>query len=213
MTRRTNGKIAGVAYLLYIVAAFPSMVIMNNAMRGAGLAAHASDVRIATVLSMLGGFCALTLAVTLWAITRPQDPELAMLGLTCRVAEGVIGAASLPATLALLALATTPGASAPDPGAMQALTAFVMKQTPAVSATFFAVGSTLFCWLLLRGRMIPISLAWLGVVGSALVAVAVPVQVVADLTSPLTQLIWIPIAIFEITVAFWFLITGVAEQP
>jgi len=213
MTRRTNARIAGVAYLLYIVAAFPSMVIMNNAMRGAGLAVHASDVRIATVLSMLGCFCALILAVTLWAITRPQDPELAMLGLTCRVAEGVIGAASLPATLALLALATTTGAPAPDPGALQTLTAFVMKQTPAVSATFFAVGSTLFCWLLLRGRMIPTSLAWLGVVGSGLVAIAVPVQVVADLTSPLTQLIWIPIAIFEITVAFWFLIGGVAEQP
>lgn len=213
MTSRTNARIAGGAYLLYIAAAFPSMMIMNNAMRGAGLAAHASDVRIATVLSMLGGFCALILAVTLWGLTRNQDPEIAMLGLTFRVAEGVIGAASLPATLALLALATATGAAAPDPGAMQALTAFVMKQTPAVSATFFAVGSTLFCWLLLRGRMIPVSLAWLGVFGSALVAIVVPLQIVADLTGPLTQLIWIPIAIFEITVAFWFLIKGVAEQP
>ena len=32
-----------------------------------------------------------------------------------------------------------------------------------ISATFFAVGSTLFSYLLLRGRMIPILLAWLGV--------------------------------------------------
>ena len=39
------------------------------------------------------------------------------------------------------------------------------------------------------------------------------VRMPLGLTSPLTQLIWIPIAIFETTVAFWFLIGGVAEPP
>jgi hypothetical protein len=46
----------------------------------------------------------------------------------------------------------------------------------AVTATFFAVGSTLFSWLLLRGRMIPVPLAWLGVLASVLLVVLLPLE-------------------------------------
>ncbi len=123
MTRRTNARIAGIAYLLYIAVAYPSMVLSNRATSGEGMAAklanmalHATDVRLAAVLSLIGCFCALVLAVTLYAITRDQDHDLAMLGLTCRVAEGITGAASIPVTLGLLAIATAAGTDAPDPG-------------------------------------------------------------------------------------------------
>src|SRR5512132_1152774 len=103
MTRRTNARVAGFAFLFYIAVALTAMVLYNRATSGegtaatlAGIARHASDVRVAIVLEILGCFCALVLAVTLYAITRKEDPDLAMLGMTCRVAEGVIGAASLP---------------------------------------------------------------------------------------------------------------------
>jgi hypothetical protein len=36
------------------------------------------------------------LAVTLYGITRDEDHELAMLGLVCRVAEGVLGSLNTP---------------------------------------------------------------------------------------------------------------------
>ena len=67
----------------------------GTAAKLAGIAGHASEVRAAIVLEMLGCFCALLLAVTLYSITRDQDADLAMLALTFRVAEGVIGALSL----------------------------------------------------------------------------------------------------------------------
>ncbi len=44
------------------------------------------------------------------------------------------------------------------------------------SAIYFSVGSLLFSWLLLRGRMIPVVLAWLGVLASALLVVILPLQ-------------------------------------
>jgi hypothetical protein len=50
----------------------------------------------------------------------------------------------------------------------------VRTEDVALPATFFVVGSTLFSWLLLRGRMIPIPLAWLGVVASVLLVVCLP---------------------------------------
>src|SRR5439155_3420397 len=173
------------------------------------MAQHAADIRLTVVLSMVGGFCALVLAVTLYAITRDQDRDLAMLGLTCRVAEGVIGAASLPATLGLMSIVTA-NSSSSDTGAVQALAAFVLNQPWTISAWFFALGSTTFSWLLLRGRMVPVWLAWLGVVSSALVAIALPLQIARVLAGPATQLVWLPVAVFELVIAVWFILKGVA---
>jgi uncharacterized protein DUF4386 len=98
------------------------------------------------------------LAVTLYSITCDQDSDLAMLGLTFRVAEGVIGAVSLPRGLGRLWLATAAGPDAPDPAAANALGAVLVKLpswSTTMGATFFAVGSTLFAYLLLRAGWSP----------------------------------------------------------
>ena len=48
-------------------------------------------MRLTILLTLVMNLSALVLAVTLYAITREQDRDLAMLGLTCRVAEGIAG--------------------------------------------------------------------------------------------------------------------------
>jgi hypothetical protein len=215
MTRTANARLAGFAYLFYIGVAFPGMVLFNRATGGDGMAAklasiaqQAAQVRISSVLSLLGCLAALVLAVTLFAITRDQDRDLAMLGLTCRVAEGVIGAASIPANIGLLGVAAGTGGNAVDPAAAQALGAFVLRQPWVVGATFFAVGSTLFSWLLLRGRMIPIVLAGIGVVASVLLVVGLPLELGGALRGPVTQLMWLPMLAFEVPLGVWWLIKG-----
>jgi hypothetical protein len=217
MTRTTNARIAGFTFLFYIAVAFPSMVLLNRATSGEGIAAklasiaqHAADVRVAVVLSLLGCFSALVLAVTLYAITRAVDADLAMLALTCRVTEGVISGVSIPETLRLLWLATATGANAPDTGAAHALGSYLLMGDMAVTATFFAVGSTLFSWLLLRGRMIPVPLAWLGVLASVLLVVGLPLQIAGVLRGSVTQLMYLPMLAFEIPLGLWLLIKGVA---
>lgn len=219
MTRTTNARIAGFTFLFYIAAGIASLVLFGGATSGEGIAAklasialHASDVRITVVLELLQCFSALVLAVTLYAITREQDRDLAMLALTCRVGEGVIGAIGIPSTLGLLWLATAAGATAPDTAAAHALGAFLLRGNVALTATFFAVGSMLFSYLLLRGRMIPIPLAWLGVVASALLVVSLPLQLAGFLRGPLTSLMWLPMLAFELPFALWLLIKGVATD-
>ena len=115
MTRTTNARVAGFTFLIYFAAGVASLLLAG---RGSATA----------VLSLVTSFSALVLGVTLYAMTRDQDPDLAMMGLACRVIEAVPGHGEI----------------------------------------FFAVGSALFSWLLLRGRMIPVALAWLGVIASAL---------------------------------------------
>ena len=222
MTRRTNARVAGFTFLFYIAVAMTGMVLANRAAGGEGTAAklasiaqHASSVRVAVVLELLGCFSALVLAVTLYAITRDQDPDLAMLAMTCRVAEGVIGADSLSRPLGRLWLATAAGPDAPDPASANALAAFLLKLPGGwtVNATFFAVGSLLFSYLLLRGRMIPVALAWVGVVASILAVVVLPLELVGILHGPITQLVWLPMLAFEVPLGLWLLIKGVAMPP
>jgi hypothetical protein len=219
MTRKTNARIAGYAFILYIAAGILSMILSARTSSGTGIAAkfasmaqHATDVRITYLLALPMAFAALVLGVTLYAITRDEDPDLAMLALVCRVAEGIVGV-SFPITLGLLWLATTTGPAAPDPVAAHALGAFLIQLggwKSLISATLFAVGSTIFCLLLLRGRMIPMPLAWLGVAASVLLVVLLPLQLAGFLSGPIFQLMWIPMAAFELAVAPWLIVKGVA---
>ncbi|MBI4500478.1 MAG: DUF4386 domain-containing protein [Gemmatimonadetes bacterium] len=216
MTRTTNARIAGFAFLFYIATGVAALVLFHRATDGEGIAAklasiaqHPTDVRVAAVLTLLGCFSALVLAVTLYRITRDEDPDLAMLGLACRLGEGVLGATSIPETLGLLGLVTAAGANAPDTGAANALGAYLLGGDAALTGTFFAVGSTLFSYLLLRGRMIPLPLAWLGVIASVLLVVGLPLQLAGVLRGSITQLMWLPMAAFEIPLGVWLLIKGV----
>ena len=219
MTRRMNARIAGLTFLLYIAIALPAMVLSAKATGGGSVAAplasiaqHTTGMRITIVLELLSGFCALVLAVTLYGITRDEDRELAMLGFACRVGEGLAGVFPLT-TLGLLWLATNAGPSAPDMPSANALAAYLLKvgtwQTISASL-LFAAGSTLFAYLLMRGRMIPAPIAWVGVFGSALLLVILPLQLAGFITGAIAQLAWIPVALFELTLAPWLLIKGVA---
>jgi hypothetical protein len=225
MTRTTNAKIAGVTFLVYIAAGIASMILFARATSGEGVAAqlatiarHATDVRLTILLSLLMNLSALVLGVTLYAITREQDRDLAMLALTCRLAEGISGM-DVSGTLGLLWLAAGSDATALDAGAASTLGAFFLKmaRTMGAGATFFAVGSLLFSWLLLRGRMVPVAIAWLGVLASILLVVCLPLQLAGLLGGPMTSLMWLPMLLFEVPLGLWLIVKGVpapaSRQP
>ena len=221
MTRATNARIAGFTFLIYIAAGITSMMLTARATTGSGVAAqlatiaqHATDVRLTILLTLVMNLSALVLGVTLYAITREQDRDLALLGMTCRVAEGIAGM-DVSGTLGLLWLATATDAPALAGSGTSALGAFFLKmgQTMGASATFFAIGSTFFSWLLLRGRMIPVSLAWLGVVASVLLVVCCPLVLAGLLGGPVTTYMWLPMLLFEVVLALWLILKGAAPVP
>jgi hypothetical protein len=222
MTRRTNARLAGLTFLAYIAAGLASMALFGRTTLGEGMeaklssvASHPAQVGVLVLLGLVMSFAALVLAVTLYAITRDEDADLALLGLLCRVGEGLLGAASIPATLALFWLGTTPAAGPAEAGARHLLGAYLLRGDMAFTATFFAVGSALFSYLFLRGRMIPLPLAWLGVVASVLLVVVLPLQLAGFARGPLTALVWLPMLAFEIPLGFWLIFKGVSTplQP
>jgi hypothetical protein len=220
VTRRTNARLAGLAFLLYIAFGIPTMVLFGRAMAGQGIEAklanvlqHAADLRIAVLFVLFTSFCALVLGVTMWALTREQDADLAMLAMLCRVCEGLAGALTVQRTMSLLWLANPAGANAPDPATVRALGAWLVNgQVSGVGAIFFSVASRLFSWLLLRGRMIPALLAGWGVITSAAAVVALPLEFVDIFPSRWIWYVWLPLAAYEIPLAVWLLWKG-ADAP
>src|SRR5947209_7772045 len=98
MTRTANSRLAGFAFLFYIATGIPAMILSGRATHGediaaklASIAQHATDLRLAILLTLCGTVSALVLAVTLYALTREQDRDLAMLAATCRAGEGLTG--------------------------------------------------------------------------------------------------------------------------
>jgi hypothetical protein len=165
MTLTANARLAGIAYLAYLVFGIGGMAV--------GTAAASA------VSGVMTSFCALLLGVTLYAITRDVDRELAMIAMLCRVLE-----------------------AAPGQGEI-----------------FFAVGNTIFCWLLLKGRMIPAALALIGLVSSAALSVLVLLQTGGlfggrmEWSSPVTWFVWLPVLIFELSFAAWLLTKGIGARP
>jgi hypothetical protein len=221
MTRNTNARIAGCTFLFYIAVGVLSMIVFGRAASGSGIAEklatigqHTALMGVVFLLGLLESFSAMVLAFTLYAITREEDQDLARAGLIFRVGEGLVGVA-MPTSLALLWLATATGPNAPDAGTTHALAAFLLQLgawKTSIAATFFAMGSAFFSWLFLRGRMIPVTLAWLGVVASLLLVVGLPLQGAGFLRGPITSYMWIPMALFEVSLALWLLVKGVAPS-
>lgn len=220
MTRTTNARLAGSTFLLYIAVGVTQMVLSSGMTTAGGtsarlalIAQHETLARIDILLTLLICVIALTLAVALYGLTRDVDRDLAVLALSCRLGEGLMAAIATVASLGPLWLATAgTGPDAPDRAAATALGAYLFKVqgwNTLLDASLFAVGSTLFSWLLLRGRLIPAQLAWLGVVASVLLVVGIPLQLAGFLRGPVMQFLWLPMAVFEIPLGLWLLIKGV----
>jgi hypothetical protein len=195
-----NARVAGFTFLLYYATAFSEMGLSSHS-------AGAHAMQLLVVLAMISILCALVLAVTLYAITRAVDREVALVALSCRFIEAVMNSVKAAVRIGLLSLATT-GVAA------QAQTTFLQKcmsWSGTVSGTIFAVGSTLFAVLFVRGRGIPAPLAWLGVIGSAIVILIFPMRAFRFVSGAAVWQASIPLIVFEITLAFWLLFKGVAR--
>jgi hypothetical protein len=222
MTRPTNARLAGVAFLAYIGTGIADLILFAKATTGADVAArlaslaqHLTAVRVSALLELLTFFEAATLAVTLYALTRDEDADLALLAFACRIAEGVLGAVAAVGTLRLASAAAASVTTSADSDAARALGTSLLVRSGSsgtIGALCFAVGSTLFCYLFLRARSIPIALAWLGVIASALLVIMLPVQLAGFLPRAVEWPMWMPMLAFELTFASWLIFTGMRPR-
>ncbi len=184
MTRTTNARIAGFTFLFYIAVGVTSLVLSNRAISGEGIASKLASIAQHASLVRV-------------------DILLTLLQAGCALVLAVTLYAlthDQDRDLAVMALCCRVGEG--------------LVIAAVSSLVSFAVGSTLFSYLLLRGRMIPIPLAWLGVFASILVVVLLPAQLagfkIGSFSGLVGWLMWLPLLVFEVVLALWLLIKGVA---
>jgi hypothetical protein len=218
MTSRTNSRIAGTIFLAYIATGLTTVAVSASLRDAApadtlaAIAANPGTMRLIAFLSLLTGFEAIILGAALYALTRHQDRDLAVIAFACRIAEGVVNAMAAETGLTLLSAAR---ASVVASESSVALGAFAFGGSITVSATLFAGGSTIFAWLFLRAGSIPRWMAQLGVAASLLLVVLLPMQMLGVVRGMVANVMWLPMLVFELAIAGWLIVRGVAEpwQP
>jgi hypothetical protein len=220
MTARTNARLAGTAYLLYIAAGIASMIVFRRATGGAegtaaqlaSIAQNAPLVGLTVIFALVMAVCAVTLGVSLHALTRDEDRDIALFGLSFRVVEGAVNALAVTRPLQLLALANASlAATGADAAAVNAFGGLFLRggRAGGPGAFLFGLGSLCFCFLLLRARSIPAWLAWLGVLSSVLWVIGIPLQLAGFIGGAATYALWIPMGVFEIVFGVWLIAAGV----
>ncbi len=219
MTRPLIARIAGATFLLYIAIRVPGAVLFEGSIgtgaaanRLAAVAAHASDLRIATVLALANSVCALVMGVLLYFYTRRSHAELSTLTLICRTGEAVLFGVFALGLIALVFIAESSTQASRDTDA-RLVTAIIRSTRHAtlVASFFFAIGSTAFAWVLMRGRLAPRYVAALGFIGSLVPVVGMPLQIIGALRGFNTGLLWILLFLFEIVLGVWLLTSGGRE--
>jgi hypothetical protein len=219
MTRAVVARVAGATFLVYIAVRVASSVLFEGsigsgvaASRLASVAAHTGDLRIATVLALANCVCALVMGVSLYFYTRRSHPELSTFVLVCRTGEAVLFGMYALGIIAVVFIASASTQASRDVDAT--LVMAIIRSTrhaTLVASFFFAVGSTAFAWILMRARLAPGSLAALGLFGSLLPAVTMPLQIIGALRGFPTQVLWILLFLFEIALGVWLLASGGRE--
>ena len=217
MTIRTEGKIAGVAYLSYIIFAMSSAVLSGRTTAGTDVLETLSTVnrmigtaRFTVLLDLLQIVCALVLAVTLYQLVKVVDPTVALLAMLFRLGEGLLGFFPLLDKLELMQLATTPAigvASAPsDPALIREI---LHRPNNGFSEFCFVVGGFLFAYLFLRGRFLPRWLAWVGVITIGVQLICVPLSIATIVPRSIVNELWFPILLYEVPLGIWLIARGV----
>jgi hypothetical protein len=216
VTRAVVARIAGATFLLYIPVKVASAILFEGSVgRGAAasrldaVAAHAGDLRTATVLALANCACALVMAVSLYFYTRTSHAELSTLVLVSRTGEAVLFGAFALSIIALVSIATSSTQASRDIDAR--LVAAIIRSArhaTLVASFFFAIGSAAFAWVLLRARLAPRSLAAMGLLGSLVPAAGMPLQIIGATGGFNTGLLWVLMFLFEIVLGVWLLASG-----
>lgn len=216
MTLRSEAKIAGFAYLSYIVFAMTGSILFAKATAGNDVSQTLSTLsrmiwtaRITVVLDLLQTVCALVLAVTLYKLVKAVNPTLALLAMFFRVGEGLLGSLPLLSKLELMRLAMTHSVGSANASVYLLLGDEILHRPDNGFSEFcFVVGGFLFACLFLRGRLIPRWLAWIGVITIGVQLVFVPLHIATIVPGSVVNLLWLPILLYEIPLGIWLMAKG-----
>lgn len=168
-------RVAGIAYLVITFAgvAYGALVESrlvvsgNHAETANHIIAHEPLFRIGIVAVLIIYVSVVVASWALYLILRTVREDLALLGLFLRLAEAIVGAATVLISLAVLSVLPGQGSSsALEPEQLQSLAGrFIDVRTAGLDVVlvFIGLGATISCYLLFKSKYVPRPLAAWGI--------------------------------------------------
>jgi hypothetical protein len=221
-THRRIALVAGVMYLITIVASVPAQYVnyapvLTNARYVLGAGAD-TQVLWGGLLEVVTALACIGTAVVLYPVVRRQHEGAALGFVTARVLEAALIVTGIVSMLSVVTL-RQPGATGAD-AAARVVTA---QSLVAVHDWTFLLGpglmpgvnALLLGYLMYRSRLVPRAIPTIGLVGAPLFLLAGAATIVGlnEGTSVWTVLATLPIFIWELSLGVWLLVKGFRPSP
>lgn len=164
------------------------------------------------LLIVLNSLVVAAIGVVAFPVLRRHDEVAAHGYLVTRVLESVllaVGAVGLLLLPSLTEALGTPGAAGATADGLGRLAQDSADAFYTAAMLVLGVGSLLFCRVLLRARLVPRPLAVLGLVGYAVVAVGMALEI---LGAGLGLVVWVPGGVFEVALGVLLVVRGFPQR-
>jgi Domain of unknown function (DUF4386) len=218
-------RLAGLLYLAIIVTSILSLFLVEARLVVDGdwatttqrIAADQTLFRAGLVYDMVMFASVIALAWALFVVLRGVDRDRTLLVLLWRMAEAVVGAATVLLGVLVALLVDSQEARATfEPAQLHALVHVLLTARAIgfdVAVFFLSLGTIVYCRLLYRSRYVPRALAGLGIVAFVIMLVGTVVGLLLPQHRDLTMVGWAPGIVFEAAIGVWLLLKGVRAAP
>jgi len=218
--QRTAASVAGFMYLLLgALAAFAQFYVRSGILVSGDVAQTVHNIlaserlfRIGIATDLVGGACNAVLAIALHSLLKQANPSSALLAAFWRLGEAVIlGHMTLNAMTVLSILSSPALSGAFSSAQLQALVSLYIGtqgEEFSIGLVYYSLGSTLFCYLLLRSPFVPKLLGWWGMVSSFVALMSTLAIIVLPGVGVIAPACYAPVGIFEMVTGLWLLVPG-----
>ena len=213
-------KVAGITYaLIIIIAMFPSMIFDIGSLLKAENAANnmvgkEGLFRIAIAVEFLMFVLVMVLSWALYALLKPVNKNLALLGLIFRFGEALLGCVVIMFILTILIfLSGAEYLQAFEPAQLQALARSFLKLYGVgydILLFIMGVGGVVYCYLFYISSYIPRVLSIWGMITYSTMVVYGFVNIAVHNAPSELAYAMAPGALFELTIGLWLVFKGIS---
>lgn len=216
----TYARVSGLAYIIVILLGVISVNFIvsslivpgNNAATFDNISGNEFLFRIGVASEALMYLLVILLSLSLYVVLKTVDKNLALLALLLRIAEAILGAATIliSGLIPLHLINTETVFSAEQIQTLLTLFLSLRNSGLDIVLIFIGVGGTIFCYLFYKSNYVPRFLAGWGIFTYLSMLLLSFVSILsADFPETYKMILYVPGGLFELIFGFWLLIKGV----
>ena len=219
---RSHARAAGIFYLLTFASSIPALILIGPILHNADYVTGAGqDTRVlwGCLLDAVNALTAVGSAVALYPVVKRQNQSMALGFVTSRMLEAAV---VMIGVVSLLAVVTMRQDFAGSAGDAATLTVTANALVDVRNWTFLlgpglmpAFNALLLGTLLYRSRLVPRFIPTVGLIGAPLLLAAMLATYFGaiDQVSPISGILTLPVAAWELSVGLWMTFRGFTPSP